>query len=184
MHFVVAINKMDLVGFDQAIYDAIVTEFTGFLHRIGGPKALFIPISARDGDNVVTRSDNTRWYSGPALLEYLEDVDVEEGRELLPARFPIQYVLRPNLDFRGYAGQIASGVFHVGDEVLALPARRMTRITRIVTYDGDLQAAREPQSVTICLADEIDISRGDVIVPAAHFMPGMWHAGSVPIVFG
>ncbi|MES1257215.1 MAG: sulfate adenylyltransferase subunit CysN [Acidobacteriota bacterium] len=166
-HFVVAINKMDLVGFDQTVYDAILNEFTEFLQRIGAPKALFIPLSARDGDNVVTRSEKTPWYSGPALLEYLEDVPVDEGREFLPARFPIQYVLRPNLDFRGYAGQVASGVFKVGDAVVALPARRHTSITRIVTYDGDLPSAQAPQSVTICLADEIDISRGDVIVPVS-----------------
>jgi len=164
-HFVVAINKMDLVNFDQNVYNAIVKEFTGFLKRIGGPKGLFIPISARDGDNVVTRSEKTPWYSGPALLEFLEEVPVDEARQLLPARFPIQYVLRPNLDFRGYAGQVASGVFHVGDAVMALPARRHTTISRIVTYDGDLTSTSAPQSVTICLSDEIDISRGDVIVP-------------------
>jgi len=166
-HFVVAINKMDLVGFDRTVYDAVSAEFTGFLKRIGGPKALFIPISARDGDNVVTRSPKTAWYEGPALLEYLEDVAVDEGLDQLPARFPVQYVLRPNLDFRGYAGQIASGVFRDGDEVMALPARRRSRISRISTYDGDLAAARVPQSVTICLEDEIDISRGDTIVPVS-----------------
>jgi sulfate adenylyltransferase large subunit len=164
-HFVVAINKMDLVGFDQAVYNKILDEFTGFLKQIGGPKALFIPISARDGDNVVTRGDRSPWYTGPALLEYLEEIPVHEERQLLPARFPIQYVLRPNLNFRGYAGQVASGVFRVGDAVMALPARRHTTITRIVTYDGDLRSTSAPQSVTICLADEIDISRGDVIVP-------------------
>jgi sulfate adenylyltransferase large subunit len=166
-HFTVAINKMDLVGFDETIYNAIREEFTGFLHRIGAPAAQFIPISARDGDNVVTRSGRTPWYTGPALLEYLEDVPVDERRGKLPARFPVQYVQRPNLDFRGYAGQIASGVFRTGDEVMALPARRTSRITRIVTYDGDLETATAPQSVTICLADEIDISRGDSIVPVA-----------------
>ncbi len=164
-HFAVAINKMDLVGFDESVYNAIRDEFTAFLGRIGAPEAQFIPISARDGDNVVTRSPRTPWYTGPALLEHLEDVPVDEQRQLLPARFPVQYVLRPNLDFRGYAGQIASGVFRPGDEVMALPARRRSRITRIVTYDGDLQWAVAPQSVTICLADEIDISRGDAIVP-------------------
>jgi sulfate adenylyltransferase large subunit len=163
-HFVVAINKMDLVAFDKVVYDAISSEFTAFLKRIGAPEALFIPISARDGDNVVTRSPKTPWYAGPALLEYLEDVPVDEGLDRLPARFPVQYVLRPNLDFRGYAGQIASGVFHAGDEVVALPARRASRISRIVTYDGDLNSANVPQSVTICLEDEIDISRGDLIV--------------------
>jgi sulfate adenylyltransferase large subunit len=165
-HFVVAINKMDLVGFDESVYDAILDEFTGFMNRIGAPKPLFIPISARDGDNVVTKSDRTPWYRGPALLEFLEDVPVDSGREELPARFPVQYVLRPNLDFRGYAGQLASGAFRKGDLVLALPARRHSRIERIVTFDGDLASASAPQSVTICLEDEIDISRGDMLVPA------------------
>ena len=166
-HFVVAINKMDLVGFDEGVYDAIRSEFTGFLKHIAAPDALFIPISARDGDNVVEHSERTPWYEGPALLEFLEQVPTEEHLERLPARLPVQYVLRPNLDFRGYAGQIASGVFHQGDEVVALPARRHSRITRIATYDGDLPSASAPQSVTLCLADEIDISRGDVIVPVS-----------------
>jgi len=165
-HFVVAINKMDLVDFDRTVYDQIRHEFSGFLAKIGAPEALFIPISARDGDNVVTPSQRTPWYRGPALLEHLEDVPVEGGREDLAARFAVQYVLRPNLDFRGYAGQIASGVFRQGDLVLALPARRHSRIERIVTFDGDLASAAAPQSVTLCLADEIDISRGDMIVPA------------------
>jgi sulfate adenylyltransferase large subunit len=165
-HFVVAINKMDLVDFDEGVYNEIQTEFTGFMQRIGAPAPLFIPISARDGDNVVTKSDRSPWYTGPALLEYLEEVPVDSGREELPARFPVQYVLRPNLDFRGYAGQLASGVLRKGDLVLALPARRHSRIERIVTYDGDLASAYAPQSVTICLEDEIDISRGDMIAPA------------------
>jgi sulfate adenylyltransferase large subunit len=165
-HFVVAINKMDLVGFDEAVYDAIRIEFTGFMQKIGAPAPLFIPISARDGDNVVEKSARTPWYKGPALLEFLEEVPADSGREELPARFPVQIVLRPNLDFRGYAGQLASGVFRKGDLVLALPARRHSRIDRIVAYDGDLPAAYAPQSVTLCLEDEIDISRGDMIVPA------------------
>src|SRR5580700_1053543 len=165
-HFVVAINKMDLVGFDKAVYDTIRNEFTGFMQHIGAPSPLFIPISARDGDNVVEKSARTPWYQGPALLEYLEEVPADIGSEALPARFPVQYVLRPNLDFRGYAGQLASGVLRKGDLILALPARRHSRISRIVTYDGDLAAAYAPQSVTICLEDEIDISRGDMIVPA------------------
>jgi len=163
--FVVAVNKMDLVGFDEALFNSIRDEFTDFLARIEAPQAVFIPISARDGDNVVTRSARTPWYQGPALLEHLEDVPVNAAWELLPARFPVQYVLRPNLDFRGYAGQIASGVFRAGDEVIALPSRRTSRITRIVTYDGDLDAAAAPRSVTLCLADEIDIGRGDMIAP-------------------
>ena len=165
-NFVVTINKMDLVGFDKAVYDAIVNEFTTFLKRIGAPDALFIPISARDGDNVVEKSPETPWYHGPALLDFLETVPVIEGLAEMPARFPVQYVLRPNLNFRGYAGQIASGTFHQGQDVIMLPARRRSRISRIVTYDGDLKSAYAPQSVTLCLADEIDISRGDLIVPA------------------
>lgn len=165
-HFVVAINKMDLMGFDEGVYDAIRIEFTGFMNKIGAPAPLFIPISARDGDNVVTKSLRTPWYNGPALLDFLEEVPVDSGREDLPARFPVQYVLRPNLDFRGYAGQLASGVLRKGDLILALPARRHSRIDRIVTFDGDLPSAAAPQSVTICLEDEIDISRGDMIVPA------------------
>ncbi|MCU1324824.1 MAG: sulfate adenylyltransferase subunit 1 [Bryobacterales bacterium] len=165
-HFVVAINKMDLVGFDRGVYDAIRTEFTGFLHQIGAPDAVFIPISARDGDNVVDRSSKTPWFTDKPLLEYLEDVDTDVDSDVAPARFPVQYVVRPDLNFRGYAGQIASGTFHEGDEILTLPARRRSKITRIVTYDGDLKSAFSQQSVTICLADEIDISRGDVIVPA------------------
>ena len=165
-HFVVAINKMDIVDFNEAVYDKIRVEFTGFMNRIGAPAPLFIPISARDGDNVVEKSARTPWYQGPALLPYLEDLPADAGSEDMPARFPVQYVLRPNLDFRGYAGQVSSGVFKAGDLVLALPARRHSRIERIVTYSGDLASASAPQSVTICLADEIDISRGDMIVPA------------------
>ena len=165
-HFVVAINKMDIVDFSEAIYDKIRVEFSSFMKRIGAPAPLFIPISARDGDNVVDKSVRSPWYQGPPLLQYLEDLPADTGSEDLPARFPVQYVLRPNLNFRGYAGQIASGVFRTGDLVLALPARRHSRIERIVTYDGDLASAVAPQSVTICLADEIDISRGDMIVPA------------------
>jgi len=170
-HFVVAVNKMDLVGFDEAVYDTIRNEFTSFMQRVfadrkDAPAPLFIPISARDGDNVVEKSARTPWYQGPPLLEYLEEVPADIGNEALPARFPVQYVLRPNLDFRGYAGQVASGVFRKGDLVLALPARRHSRIARIVTYDRDLAAAYAPQSVAICLEDEIDISRGDMIVPA------------------
>lgn len=164
-HFVVAINKMDIVDFNEAIYDRIRLEFTGFMNRIGAPAPLFIPISARDGDNVVEKSARTPWYQGPALLPYLEDLPADIGRDELPARFPVQYVLRPNLDFRGYAGQISSGIFRAGDLVLALPARRHSRIERIVTYNADLASAAAPQSVTICLTDEIDISRGDMIVP-------------------
>jgi sulfate adenylyltransferase large subunit len=129
-HFVVAINKMDLVGFDESVYDAIRTEFTEFLRRIGAPGALFIPISARDGDNVVDRSTNTPWYGGPALLDHLETVAVDEERELLPARFPVQYVVRPNLDFRGFSGLIAPGAVQPGRGDRPLPTVPRTQQLR------------------------------------------------------
>src|SRR5258708_9211913 len=119
----------------------------------------------RDGNNVAEKSAQSPWYGGPALLEHLEDVPADLGSEALPGRFPVQYVLRPNLNFRGYAGQLASGIFHQGEEVMTLPARRRSRISRIVTYDGDLQSAYAPQSVTICLSHSLDISRGDLIIP-------------------
>lgn len=164
-HLVVAVNKMDLVDFDQAVFDDIRRDFSRFLQQIGAPPALFLPISARDGDNVVSPSARSPWYSGPSLLDHLETVPAGAEAAGLPARFPVQYVLRPNLDFRGFAGQIASGVFRQGDPVVVLPSRRKTTIFRIVTFDGDLPEARAPQSVTLCLSDEIDTSRGDMIVP-------------------
>ncbi len=165
-HFVVAINKMDLVDWDRAVYEKIHEEFTGFLHKIGAPEAVFIPMSARDGDNVVELSPKTPWFTGKALLDHLETVNADEDLAAAPARLPVQYVVRPDLNFRGFAGQVASGTFRVGEEVLALPARRRSKITRIVTWNGDLESAYAQQSVTLCLADEIDISRGDLIVPA------------------
>ncbi len=164
-HLVVAVNKMDLVDFDQSVFETIRSEFSAFLKKAGAPEALFIPISARDGDNVVSLSSKSSWYTGPSLLDYLETVPAGAESEYLPARFPVQYVLRPDLDFRGYAGQMASGVLRQGESVIALPSRRRSTISRIVTFDGDLAEVRAPQSVTLCLSDEIDISRGDMIVP-------------------
>jgi sulfate adenylyltransferase large subunit len=157
---VVAVNKMDLVGWSGEVYERIRAEFAT-LARSLGVRIQPIPVSALLGDNVVTRSESTPYYDGPTLLHYLENVDVE--RRDLPFRMPVQYVLRPDLDFRGFAGQIVAGSVRAGDEVVILPAGRRSRIDRIHTFDGDLEEAIAPMSVTLVLADEIDISRGDVI---------------------
>jgi sulfate adenylyltransferase large subunit len=163
-NLVVAINKMDLVDFDPTVFHRIREEFTAFLGRVEAPPAVYIPISALDGDNVVTRSSRTPWYTGPALLEHLEAVPVARGINYDNFRFPVQLVIRPNLDFRGYAGQIAAGTVRPGDEVLALPSRKRSRVKSIVTWDGELQEAFPPQSVTLTLENELDISRGDMLV--------------------
>ena len=162
-HFLVAVNKMDLTGYDQGVFEAIRSEFGEFLERLGAPHITFVPISALHGDNVVTRSTRMPWYHGPSLLEHLETVEIADRAQTAPFRFPVQRVVRPSHEFRGYAGQIASGVIRPGDEVLALPANRRTRVSRIVTFDGELDEAWAPMSVTLELEDEIDISRGDLI---------------------
>jgi sulfate adenylyltransferase large subunit len=165
-HLAVAINKMDLMDFRQDVYDSIKQEFTAFAEQIDAGEVTFLPISALLGDNVVTRSTNTPWYEGPALLEYLETVPIGADRNLKDMRFPVQTVIRPNLDFRGFAGQLSSGVIRQGDEVMVLPSGRTSRVSRIVTFDGDLKEAFAPMSVTICLEDEVDISRGDMLIHA------------------
>ena len=162
---VVAINKMDLVGYSEARFDEIRRDFSAFARQLHVASPYFIPISALNGDNVVSLSGNTPWFQGQHLLEHLETVPSAVVHEEAPMRFPVQMVLRPNLDFRGYAGQVASGVVHVGDTVMALPAGRTSRVKRIATFDGDLEQAAAPSSVTILLEDEIDISRGDMLVP-------------------
>jgi sulfate adenylyltransferase large subunit len=158
--FVLAINKMDLVDFDRDLYEGIRDEFEGMLT---GARVHAIPLSALHGDNVIDVSSRTPWFEGPSLLEYLETVHVTRDLTQLPFRFPVQLVLRPNHDFRGYAGQIASGTVRVGDRVIASPSGRSARVERIVTYDGDLDYAFAPMSVTLTLDDEIDISRGDTL---------------------
>jgi sulfate adenylyltransferase large subunit len=158
--FVLAINKMDLVGFDRDLYEGIRDEFEGIL---GGARCHAIPLSALHGDNVITLSERTPWFEGPSLLEHLETVNVSRDLTSLPFRFPVQLVLRPGDHFRGYAGQIASGTVRVGDPVVAWPSGRTARVRRIVTYDGDLDVAFAPMSVTLTLDDEIDVSRGDVL---------------------
>ncbi|MCL1114802.1 sulfate adenylyltransferase subunit CysN [Shewanella basaltis] len=162
-HFVVAVNKMDLVGFDQTVFDKIQADFADFVKDFGDLDIHFVPLSALNGDNVVNRSTQCDWYQGSTLLELLETIDTQRELSELPARFPVQYVLRPNLDFRGFSGTLASGVLDVGDEVVALPSGKRSKIERIVTFDGDLQEAVAGQAVTITLEDEIDISRGDLL---------------------
>ncbi|MGH2879629.1 MAG: sulfate adenylyltransferase subunit 1 [Solirubrobacteraceae bacterium] len=173
-HLVVAVNKMDLVEHSQARFEELVAEFGGFAEKLSGIGSgtgmgrdiTYIPISALNGDNVVDRSEAMDWYEGPTLLELLEDVEVAYDHPYdRPARFPVQWVIRPaqGSDYRGYAGQVASGAFRVGDEVVVLPAGQRTSIATIDTYDGELAEALAPMSVTLRLADEIDISRGETI---------------------
>uniref|UniRef100_Q01SD3 Sulfate adenylyltransferase subunit 1 n=1 Tax=Solibacter usitatus (strain Ellin6076) TaxID=234267 RepID=Q01SD3_SOLUE len=162
-HLVVAINKMDLVEFSQQTYNTIRENFRAFAAQLNTGDITYIPISALEGDNVVTRSQRTPWYTGPALLEHLETVPIARDYNLTDLRFPVQYVIRPNLDFRGFAGQIASGVIRRGDPVTVLPSGRASRVKSIVTWEGDLAEAFAPMSVTVCLEDEIDISRGDML---------------------
>jgi sulfate adenylyltransferase large subunit len=163
-HFVLAVNKMDLVGFDRGTFDSIRD---GFSELVGDADLYAIPLSALNGDNVVQRSAETPWFTGAPLLEYLETVTVDKTVTANPFGFPVQLVLRPNHEFRGYAGQIASGTIRPGDRVTVLPSGRQTRVTRIVTWDGDLQLAHAPMSVTLTLDDEFDISRGDLLVTTA-----------------
>jgi sulfate adenylyltransferase large subunit len=161
--FVLAINKMDLVDYDREVYEKILDDFDTLLT---GASVHAIPMSALNGDNVITRSDRTPYFDGKPLLEYLETVTVHRDPTKGPFRFPIQMVVRPDDVFRGYAGQIVSGTVRPGERVTAWPSGRSARVKRIVTWDGDLQLAFAPMSVTLTLDDEIDISRGDVLTPA------------------
>jgi bifunctional enzyme CysN/CysC len=167
-HIVVAVNKMDLVGYSEEVFNRICAEFTNYASRLQVPDLHFIPISALNGDNVVQKSRKMPWFDGSSLLHYLETVHIGSDRNMTEFRFPVQYVIRPNLDFRGYAGQVASGMLKTGDPVMVLPSGRTTRIKSIVSYDGELPYAFPPMSVTLCLEDEIDISRGDMLVPPSH----------------
>jgi sulfate adenylyltransferase subunit 1 len=170
-HLVLAVNKMDLVGYDQRVFERIGADFTEYGHGLGVPDSTAIPVSALVGDNVVERSENMPWYAGPTLLEHLESVPVDEIPAQRALRFPVQYVIRPQSpefpDYRGYAGQVAQGMVRVGDEVVVLPAGRRTTVAAIDTFDGPLDVAIHPQSVTLRLADDIDVSRGDLIAGAA-----------------
>jgi bifunctional enzyme CysN/CysC len=166
-NIVLAINKMDLVAYDQAVYDAILKDYTEFARSIGIAAFTPIPISGFKGDNITGTSENTPWYKGPALMEHLESVEVDQiSDQEKPFRMAIQWVNRPNLDFRGFSGQIAAGVVKVGDTIRVLPSGKTSTVSRIVTLDGDLETAAAGQSVTICFADEVDCSRGDVVATA------------------
>jgi len=165
-HVVVAVNKIDLMGWSQETFDAIMSEYRLFATSLGFASITAIPVSARFGDNVVRRSTNLPWYQGPTLVEFLETVDVESDLAAKPFRFPVQWVNRPNLDFRGFSGTVVSGVIRPGDPVAVAASGKTSTVGRIVTYDGDLPSAYPGDAVTITLADEVDIARGDVLVPA------------------
>ncbi|HSK54111.1 MAG TPA: GTP-binding protein [Jiangellales bacterium] len=171
-HVALAVNKIDLVGFDQAWVAAIAKEVADLAEELGVPDVRTLPVSALDGDNVVTRSERTPWYDGPTLLDYLETVPLEVDPRHEPFRFPVQYVLRPHpgdrsdghRDYRAYAGQVATGVVRVGDEVVVLPAGRRSTVAGLDTADGSLEQAFAPQSVAVRLSDDLDVSRGDLLV--------------------
>ena len=166
-HLVLAVNKMDLIGYDQAKYEAIVEDYRKFAESIGIKSFTPMPISGFKGDNITSKSANTPWYQGPTLMAYLESVELDvTADQAKPFRLPVQWVNRPNLDFRGFSGQVASGVVRPGDAIRVLPSGKTSTVTRIVTLDGDLEQAVAGQSVTLCFADEIDCSRGDVITLA------------------
>ena len=163
-HVVLAVNKMDLVDFSQDIFDEICNDYKAFVSQLNIPDVEFIPLSALKGDNVVETSDRLFWYHGKSVLEFLETVHVGSDRNFEDFRFPVQYVNRPDRDFRGFAAKIASGIIHKGDEIMVLPSRKKSKVKQIVSYDGELDQAFPPQSVTLTLEDEIDISRGEMIV--------------------
>jgi bifunctional enzyme CysN/CysC len=166
-NIVLAVNKMDLVDYDHAVFDAIVKDYTEFAHSIGINAFTAMPISGFKGDNITTRSDRTPWYTGPTLIEHLETVEVLSSVDAdKPFRLPVQWVNRPNLDFRGFSGLIATGSVKPGDKIRVLPSGKTSTITRVVTMDGDLEEATAGQSITVTFADEIDCSRGSVISTA------------------
>jgi bifunctional enzyme CysN/CysC len=163
-HLIVAVNKMDLIGYSEEIYNQIVEQYEEFSEKLDIHNVVFIPVSALIGDNIIEKSSRMPWYDGSTLLHYLESVHVSADRNLIDFRFPVQYVIRPHLDFRGFSGRIASGTISPGEEVVALPSGRRTTVKSIKIYDEDLDEAFAPQSVVLTLNDEIDISRGDMIV--------------------
>lgn len=163
-HVVLAVNKMDLVDFNKEVFDKIVADYMSFVAPLAIDDVTCIPLSALDGDNVVEKSDRTPWYEGPALLDFLENVPIDKDRNYDDFRYPVQFVLRPNLDFRGFCGKVASGVVRKGDAVMALPSGKTSKVKSIVTYEGEIEEAFPPMSVTLTLEDEIDISRGEMLV--------------------
>ena len=171
-HVVLAVNKMDLVDFSKEVFDKIVSDYKSFVEPLNIPDIQCIPLSALEGDNVVEKSDRTPWYEGTSLLEYLETVHIGNDHNLKDFRYPVQYVLRPNLDFRGFCGKVSSGVIRKGDEIMALPSGKKSHVKSIVTYEGEIDYAFPPMSVTITLEDEIDVSRGEMLV----------HPDNVPMI--
>ena len=163
-HIIVAINKMDLVGYSEDTFNKIKADYLDFIKSLDLHDVHFIPMSALDGDNVVNPSANMPWFTGKTMMDLLNSIEIASDHNFNDARFPVQYVNRPNLDFRGFCGTVASGVFHKGDVITALPSGKSSKIKSIVTFDGDLEQAFAAQAVTLTLEDEIDISRGDVII--------------------
>jgi sulfate adenylyltransferase subunit 1 len=163
-HIIAAVNKMDLVGFSQDVFERIVGEFREFADQLGIRDVYSVPVSALEGDNVVRTSKRMPWFEGPALLEYLEDVPASNASVEAPLRFPVQYVIRPDASFRGFAGQVASGTLRAGATVVALPSKVKTRVRSIVAFDSEPDAANSGDSATVTLEDEIDLSRGDMLV--------------------
>ncbi|WET41540.1 sulfate adenylyltransferase subunit CysN [Citrobacter enshiensis] len=176
-HLVVAINKMDLVDFSEETFVRIREDYLTFAEQLPGNLDIrFVPLSALEGDNVASQSVNMRWYSGPTLLEMLETVEIQRVVDTQPMRFPVQYVNRPNLDFRGYAGTLASGSVKVGQRIKVLPSGVESSVARIVTLDGDLLEAHAGEAITLVLKDEIDISRGDLLLDAGETLPAVQRA--------
>ncbi|AFS36688.1 sulfate adenylyltransferase subunit CysN [Alteromonas macleodii] len=163
-HVIVAINKMDLMDYSEEVYKQIQEDYLKFAEQLDIPDIQFVPISALEGDNVVGKSEKTPWFDGTPLMEMLENIEIGEDDNLEDFRFPVQYVNRPNLDFRGFAGTVVSGQVAPGDEVTALPSGKKSKVKQVVTFEGDQERAYVPQAVTLTLEDEIDISRGDMIV--------------------
>ncbi|MEH0875201.1 sulfate adenylyltransferase subunit CysN [Pectobacterium cacticida] len=176
-HLVVAVNKMDLVNYQQTIFEQFKQDYLDFAQQLPADLNItFVPISALDGDNVATASTAMNWYTGPTLLDVLETVNVAQHTLEQPMRFPVQYVNRPNLDFRGYAGTLASGIIRVGQRIKVLPSGVESTVSRIVTFDGDLPQAQAGEAITLVLADEVDISRGDLLVDSGESLKAVQHA--------
>jgi adenylylsulfate kinase (apsK)/sulfate adenylyltransferase, large subunit len=163
-HMIVAVNKIDLVDYSQEVYDSIVEEYDEYSRKLDIKDITYVPVSALKGDNVVVKSEKTPWYDGPTVLHMLENVHIGSDFNIRDFRFPVQYVIRPDLNFRGYAGRVVAGTVSPGEEIVVLPSGLTSKVKTITTMDGDLEEARAPQSVVITLEDEIDISRGDMIV--------------------
>ena len=163
-HVLVAVNKMDLVEYREDRFEEIKRDYLSFSTRLDIPDLHFIPISALLGDNIVDRSKNMSWYNGSTLMDFLETVNISSDRDFTDFRMPVQLVIRPDINFRGFAGTIASGIVRVGDEIMTLPSRKKSKIKEIVTQDGNLEEAFVPQSIVLTMEDEIECSRGDMIV--------------------